>query len=65
MRHLGEDPQTKFGAPCYARVNSIESLFSQLKERTKSFHNRFPFNSSFDSVQRWLESFAAFYNYWK
>ncbi|HID42813.1 MAG TPA: IS6 family transposase, partial [Archaeoglobaceae archaeon] len=23
------------------------------------------FNSSFDSVQSWLESFATFYNYWR
>ncbi len=45
--------------------NAVEGFFSKLKERTKRFHNRFPFNSSFDSVQSWLESFAAFYNYWK
>ena len=45
--------------------NTIESFFSSLKERTKRFWNRFPFNSSFISVQSWLESFAAFYNYWR
>jgi len=45
--------------------NTIESFFSSLKGRTKRFNNRFPFNSSFNSVQSWLESFAAFYNYWR
>ena len=49
----------------FGRRNSIESLFSQLKERTKRFHNRFPYRSSFESVQSWLESFMAFYNYWR
>ncbi|RLI69964.1 IS6 family transposase, partial [Archaeoglobales archaeon] len=29
------------------------------------FWNRFPYNSSFDSVQSWLESFMVFYNYWR
>ncbi len=26
----------------FGRINSIESLFSQLKERTKRFNNKFP-----------------------
>ncbi|RLI75880.1 IS6 family transposase, partial [Archaeoglobales archaeon] len=34
-------------------------------DRTKRFWNRFPFNSSFESVQSWLESFMMFYNYWR
>jgi len=55
----------KYKHETFGRRNSIESLFSQLKERTKRFHNRFPFNSSFDSVQSWLESFMVFYNYWR
>jgi len=30
--------------------NAVEGFFSFLKSRTKRFLNRFPFNSSFDSV---------------
>ncbi len=42
--------------------NAVEGFFSLLKGRTKRFWNRFPFNSSFDSVQSWLESFVGLYN---
>ena len=45
--------------------NAVEGFFSRFKERVKRFWNRFPFRSSFDSVQSWLESFMAFYNYWR
>ncbi|RLI83771.1 IS6 family transposase, partial [Archaeoglobales archaeon] len=45
--------------------NAVEGFFSRFKERTKRFWNRFPYNSSFDSVQSWLESFMVFYNYWR
>jgi len=31
--------------------NAVEGFFSLLKNRTKRFFNRFPFNSSSDSVQ--------------
>ena len=55
----------KYRHETFGDRDTIESLFSSLKERTKRFHNRFPFNSSFDSVQSWLESFAAFYNCWR
>ena len=44
--------------------NAVESFFSRFEERTKRFWNRFPFNSSFKSIQSWLESFMMFYNYW-
>jgi len=43
MRHLG---------------NAVEGFFS-FKERVKRFWKRFPFNSSFVSVQSWIESFMA------
>jgi len=49
----------------FGRRNSVERFFFKLKERTKRFWNRFPFNSSFISVQSWLESFMMFYNYWR
>ena len=45
--------------------NAVKGFFSQLKERVKRFWKRFPYNSSFNSVQSWLESFMAFYNYWR
>ena len=47
------------------RKECSRSFFSRFKERTKSFWNRSPFNSSFDSVQSWIESFMALYNYWR
>ncbi|AEA46217.1 IS6 family transposase [Archaeoglobus veneficus] len=49
----------------FGRRNAVEGFFSRFKERTKRFWNRFPFRSSFVSVQSWLESFMAFYNYWR
>jgi transposase-like protein len=45
--------------------NAVERFFFRLKERTKRLWNRFPFNSSFTSVQSRLDSFMAFYNYWR
>ena len=55
----------KYEHETFGRRNSVERFFFRLKERTKRFWNRFPFRSSFDSVQSWLESFMAFYNYWR
>ncbi len=49
----------------FGERNAVEGFFSRFKERTKRFWNKFPFGSSFDSVQSWLESFMAFYNYWR
>ncbi|AIG98463.1 Transposase [Archaeoglobus fulgidus DSM 8774] len=49
----------------FGERNAVEGFFSRFKERTKRFWNRFPFNSSFNSVQSWIESFIAFYNYWR
>ncbi len=46
----------------FGERNAVERFFSLLKGRTKRFWNRFPFRSSFDSVQSWLESFVAIYN---
>ena len=48
----------------FGERKAVEGFFFKFKERTKRFWNRFPFSSSFDSVQSWLESFVAFYNYW-
>ena len=49
----------------FGERNVVEGFFSRFKDRTKRFWNRFPFNSSFESVQSWLESFMMFYNYWR
>jgi len=54
----------KYKHETFGRRNAVEGFFFRLKERTKRFWNRFPFRSSFTSVQSWLESFIAFYNYW-
>ena len=53
----------KYRHETFGDRNAVERFFFRLKERTKRFWNRFPFNSSFTSVQSWLESFMAFYNY--
>jgi len=55
----------KYKHETFGTRNAVESFFSRFKERTKRFWNRFPYNSSFDSVQSWLESFMVFYNYWR
>ena len=52
----------KYKHETFGERNAVEGFFSLLKERTKRFWNRFPFNSSFDSVQSWLESFEGLYN---
>ena len=41
------------------------ACFFNLEPKEKNFEGRFPFRSSFDSVQSWIESFMAFYNYWR
>ncbi len=46
----------------FGERNAVEGFFSLLKRRTKRFFSRFPFGSSFDSVQSWLEGFVAIYN---
>ena len=55
----------KYRHETFGERNAVERFFFRLKERTKRFWNRFPFRSSFDSVQSWLDSFMAFYNYWR
>ncbi len=52
----------KYRHETFGERNAVEGFFSLLKRRTKRFFNRFPFRSSFDSVQSWLESFVAIYN---
>jgi len=46
----------------FGEKNAVEWFFSFLKSRTKMFFNRFPFRSSFDSVQSWLENFVGLDN---
>ncbi len=55
----------KYRHETFGDRNAVEGFFSRFKERTKRFWNRFPFRSSFESVQSWLESFVALYNYWR
>ena len=45
----------KYRHETFGERNAVEGFFS-FKERTKRFWNRFPFRSSFDSVQSWLDS---------
>ena len=61
LRRLG----LKYRHETFGKKNTVEGFFSRFKERMKKFWNRFPFRSSFDSVQSWLESFMDFYNYWR
>jgi len=49
----------------FGERNAVEGFFPRFKERTKRFWNMFLFRSSFDYVQSWIESFMAFYNYWR
>ena len=55
----------KYEHETFGKRNAVERFFSRFKERTKKFWNRFPSRSSFDSVQSWIESFMASYNYWR
>ena len=52
----------KYRHETFGERNAVEGFFSLLKSKTKMFWNRFPFRSSFDSVQSWLESFVGLYN---
>ncbi len=52
----------KYKHETFGTRNAVEGFFSILKGRTKRFFNRFPFYSSFDSVQSWLESFVGLSN---
>ena len=52
----------KYKHESFGERNAVEGFFSLLKNRTKRFFNRFPFRSSFDSVQSWLENFVRLYN---
>jgi len=54
----------KYRLETFGERNAVEGFFSKFKERTKRFWNRFPFRSSFDSVQSWLDSFISLYSYW-
>ncbi len=58
LKRLGLD----YKHETFGERNVVEGFFSLLKRRTKRFFSRFPFRSSFDSVQSWLESFVAIYN---
>ena len=58
LKRLGLD----YKHETFGKRNAVEGFFSLLKSRTKRFWNRFPFRSSFDSVQSWLESFVGLYN---
>ena len=53
----------KFKQERFGERSVVESVFSVLKRRTGRFWNRFPYKSSFTSVQSWLESFFAVYNF--
>ncbi|XRP96896.1 IS6 family transposase [Methanocaldococcus sp. 16A] len=53
----------KFERVRFGLRNCVESFFSLLKRRTKSFYNRFSNNSKFSTVISWLKSFLSFYNY--
>ena len=57
--------ELKYRYETFGERNAVEGFFFKLKERTKRFWNRFPYRSSFNSIQSWLESFMAFYNYWR
>ena len=61
FRRLG----LKYRVETFGDRNAVERFFSQLKDRVKRFWNRFPHFSSIPSVQSWLNSFIAFYNYWR
>ncbi|XRP96539.1 IS6 family transposase [Methanocaldococcus sp. 16A] len=53
----------KFERVRFGLRNCVESFFSLLKRRTKSFYNRFPSNTKFSTVISWLVSFSSFYNF--
>ncbi|XRO77506.1 IS6 family transposase [Methanocaldococcus sp. 10A] len=53
----------KFERVRFGLRNCVESFFSLLKRRTKSFYNRFPNNTKFSTVISWLESFSSLYNF--
>ncbi|XRO77007.1 IS6 family transposase [Methanocaldococcus sp. 10A] len=53
----------KFERVRFGLRNCVESFFSPLKRRTKSFYNLFPNNTKFSTVISWLESFSSFYNF--
>ena len=55
----------KYRNETFGERNAVEGFFSKLKERTKRFQNRFPFNSSINSILKWLKSFVALYNFRK
>lgn len=49
------------GTKPFGKRNAVERFFSLLKSRTRRFFNRFPYGSSFGSIQSWLENFMMFY----
>ncbi|XRO74805.1 IS6 family transposase [Methanocaldococcus sp. 28A] len=52
----------KFERVRFGLRNCVESFFSLLKRRTKSFYNLFPNNSKFSTAISWLKSFSSLYN---
>ena len=46
----------------FGNRNPIEQWFGILKQRIKSFYNRWPHNASIDTAQEWLDSFVTMYN---
>jgi putative transposase len=46
----------------FGRRSLVERWFGILKHRTTLFWHRFPNNSSVQSAQKWLESFASIHN---
>ena len=41
----------KYRHETFGKRNAVEGFFSRFKERTKRFWNRFPYRSSFNSIQ--------------
>jgi len=47
----------------FDRRNAVEGFFSRFKKKDEEVLEQIP--SSFESMQSWIESFIAFYSYWK
>jgi len=54
----------KYRYETFGNRNAVKTLF-QVKGRVNEFWKRFPYNSSFNSTQSWLERFVPFYNLWR
>lgn len=53
----------KYEQETFGERNRVENRFNVLKRRTKRFWNRFPNNSSLESVKHWLKAFAQIWNH--